>query len=158
MALEVKALRVVEMATLMGLAKSMHGESLFCSFPFDEERVFKLMHRFICHPAGCSIGVYDDDRLVGAAFGEVVEDFWCGVPIGTDHALYVEPGARQGRVGIKLLRAFEDWCFAHGAEIVRPVVFAGINNERAGMLFKALGYEQAGGIYMKFKEAGECAA
>lgn len=135
---------------MMSLARQMHAEGVHRDFPLNEERTAYIMNYLIGEADVYTKGWFDKhDQLVGFMAGEIIEDLWVDMKTATDHAFYVKPSARGGRGAVALIRGFEEWAFEQGADAVRLVVYAGVNNERAGQLLQRMGYEDAGGIYKK---------
>lgn len=138
-----------EVPRLMELADGMHSEGVYADYPLNRERTFHNLRRAINHPHSCCLGAYSDEQLVGALIGEVTTDAWCDVAVAVDHVFYVDPEYRRGTLGVRLLKTFEAWAADNGADVIRPIVYAGINNGKVGKLLQAMRYEDAGGIYYK---------
>jgi len=137
---------------MMQLARQMHAEGVHRDFPLNEERTAYIMQYLIGEDDVYTKGWFDKhDQLVGFMAGEIIEDLWVDMKIATDHAFYIRPSARGGRGAVAMIRGFEEWAWERGADVVRPVVYAGVNNDRAGQLLLRMGYEDAGGIYKKVR-------
>lgn len=144
---------------LMALARQMHAEGVYAGFPLNEGRTLYIMEQLIGHPESevYAHGWFDKhDQLVGFMAGEIIQDLWVDVRVATDHAFYIRPSARGGRGAVSLIRGFEEWAVEAGADVVRLVVYAGVNNDAAGRLLTRMGYADAGGVYKK--DGAACAS
>lgn len=145
----IRDLRAEDLPSLLALAREMHRAGVYAAYPMDEARVSYIMSKLIELPDVLTIGYESGGELVGAVVGEVIQDLWIDVQVGVDHAFYVKEAARKSRAGVLLLRAFEDWCVARGAAVLRPVVYAGVDNAAASGVLARMGYETAGTVHKK---------
>jgi GNAT superfamily N-acetyltransferase len=134
---------------LLELAREMHRTGVYAAYPMDEARVEFILTRLIEVPDALTIGYEIKGELVGAFVGEVVQDLWVDVRVAVDHAFYVREADRGSRAGILLLRAFENWALENGADVLRPVVYAGIDNQAVSGVLQRMGYESAGTVHKK---------
>jgi len=138
-----------DLSQLLGLAREMHRTGVYAAYPMDEARVAFILTRLIEVPEALSIGYEVDGELVGAFVGEIVQDLWIDVQVAVDHAFYVRAADRGSRAGIMLLRAFENWANKNGADVLRPVVYAGVDNQTVSNVLQRMGYESAGTVHKK---------
>jgi GNAT superfamily N-acetyltransferase len=134
---------------MLDLAREMHRTGVYAAYPMDESRVAFIITRLIEAPEALSLGYERSGELVGAFLGEIVQDLWIDVQVAVDHAFYVREADRGSRAGIALLRAFETWANENGADILRPVVYAGINNQTVSGILEGMGYEISGTVHKK---------
>ena len=138
-----------DMPVLLELAREMHQAGVYSAYPMDEARVAYILTALIDAPQAFAKGYEVRGTLVGAFVGEVIQDLWIDVMVGVDHAFYVRASHRKTRAGVVLIRAFEDWAAAQGADVVRPVVYAGVDNDAVSEVLKRMGYEAAGAVHKK---------
>ena len=138
-----------DLSQLLELAREMHRTGVYAAYSMDEARVAFILTRLIEVPEALSIGYEVDGELVGAFVGEIVQDLWIDVQVAVDHAFYVRAADRGSRAGIMLLRAFENWANKNGTDVLRPVVYAGVDNQSVSGLLSRMGYETAGSVHKK---------
>lgn len=144
-----RELALEDMPQLISLAREMHQEGVYAAFPMDENRVAYILSALIEAPNAFSFGYETGGELVGAFVGEVVQDLWVDVMVATDHAFYVRAANRGSRAGVILIKAFEIWAEEKGADVIRPVVYAGVDNQHAAALLSRMGYDTAGTVHRK---------
>jgi GNAT superfamily N-acetyltransferase len=138
-----------DLPQLLELAREMHRTGVYAAYPMDEARVAYILTRLIEVPEALSIGYESNGELVGAFVGEIVQDLWVDVRVAADHAFYVREADRGSRAGVMLLRAFEKWASENGADVLRPVVYAGVDNQTVNNVLQRMGYESAGTVHKK---------
>jgi len=138
-----------DLPQLLELAREMHRTGVYAAYPMDEARVAYILTRLIEVPEALSIGYESNGELVGAFVGEIVQDLWVDVRVAADHAFYVREADRGSRAGVMLLRAFEKWANENGADVLRPVVYAGVDNQTVNNVLQRMGYESAGTVHKK---------
>jgi GNAT superfamily N-acetyltransferase len=138
-----------DLPQLLELAREMHRTGVYAAYPMDEARVAFILTRLIEVPEALSIGYEIRNELVGAFVGEIVQDLWIDVQIAVDHAFYVREADRGSRAGVMLLRAFEKWAHENAADVLRPVVYAGVDNQSVSNVLQRMGYESAGTVHKK---------
>ena len=134
---------------LMELAAEMHADSVYADYPLNVGQTSHILTALIESPDAFTMGAVFDGELIGAYIGEVVSDLWAEVRIGIDHAFYVAKAHRGGAAGVRLIRSFEQWASQQGADVIRPVVYAGIDNDGVSQIMLRLGYEQAGAVFKR---------
>ena len=145
----IRDLTIDDLPQLLELSREMHQAGVYADYPMDEARVMYILTRLIEVPEALSIGYEAKGEVVGALLGEVVQDLWIDVQVAVDHAFYVRAADRGSRAGIMLLRAFENWANKNGADVLRPVVYAGVDNKAADDVLRRMGYNAAGALYNK---------
>lgn len=145
----IRALTHDDLPQLLELAREMHRTGVYAAYPMDEARVAFILTRLIKVPEALSIGYEIKGELVGAFVGEIVQDLWIDVQVAVDHAFYVREADRGSRAGIMLLRTFEKWAHENGADVLRPVVYAGVDNQTVSNVLQRMGYESAGTVHKK---------
>lgn len=145
----VRDLTTDDLPQLLKLAREMHRTGVYAAYPMDEDRVAYILTRLIEVPEALSIGYESKGELVGAFVGEIVQDLWVDVQVAIDHAFYVREADRGSRAGVILLRAFEKWAYENSADVLRPVVYAGVDNQTVNSVLERMGYESAGIVHKK---------
>ena len=144
-----RPLTLHDMPALLDMAREMHRAGVYAEFPVDEHRIAYILTALIEAEDAFSMGCERSGELIGAFLGEVIQDLWVDVRVGVDHAFYVQEAHRGSIAGVAMLRAFERWAKEKGAAVIRPVVYAGINNEQGADLLSRLGYATAGTVHKK---------
>lgn len=144
-----RTLTDTDVPQLIELAREMHRTGVYADYPMDEARVAYIIGRLIEVPEALSIGYEINGQLVGAFLGEIVQDLWVDVQVAVDHAFYVREADRGSRAGVSLLRAFEKWAHENEADVLRPVVYAGVDNQTVNSVLQRMGYESAGTVHKK---------
>tara|TARA_R100001163_G_C4943478_1_gene114266 strand:- start:176 stop:631 length:456 start_codon:yes stop_codon:yes gene_type:complete len=135
---------------LYRIAMNMRQEAtLYGNHKLDPSHIINVLTLMLESPEFFSQGSISDHRLVGVMLGAVQPEMWTQARVGVDIIWYVAPEARGGPAGLKLIRQFEKWCKSKGAEYIQMEVKAGIDNDRVGELYQRLGYQPAGGAYIK---------
>lgn len=138
-----------DLPQLLELAREMHQAGVYAAYPVDEARVAYILAALIDAPSAFAMGYERDGQLVGAFVGEIVQDLWVDVQVAIDHAFYVREADRGSRAGVMLLRAFEKWAHENSADVLRPVVYAGVDNQTVNSVLERMGYESAGIVHKK---------
>lgn len=138
-----------DLPALLEIAREMHQSGVYAEYPMDEGRVTHILRAVITAPEALSVGYEIGGVLVGALAAEVVQDLWVDVMVAVDHAFYVRAAYRGSRAGVALLREYERWASVMGADVMRPVVYAGVDNAGVEHILSRMGYEQAGTIHKK---------
>lgn len=138
-----------DMPQLLELAREMHKSGVYSAYPIDEDRIAYILTAIIEEPSALTVGYEVDGTLAGAFAGEVIQDLWVDVMVAVDHAFYVREKYRGSRAGIVLLKEYERWAKDMGADVLRPVVYAGVDNDAVSSILSRMGYETAGAIHKK---------
>ena len=138
-----------DMPAILDLAREMHREGVYAAYPMDENRVAYIVQALIDEPRAFAKGYEIKGELVGAFLGEVIQDLWIDVMVGVDHSFFVRAADRGSRAGVVLLKAFEAWAVENGADVLRPVVYAGVDNGHASAILTRMGYSASGTVHSK---------
>lgn len=151
-----RTLTEADIPDLMDLAEKMHGESVYSHYRFYPGQTEYILRALVQKESCFSMGYERHGHIIGAFLGEVVPDLWCHVKVAQDVVFYVHPGFRGSSAGYRLIQAFEDWSRESGADVIRPVVYAGIDNQGASSVLERMGFAAAGTIHKK--DVRECAS
>lgn len=144
-----RPLTTEDVPALLTLAKEMHQGGVYAKYPMDEARVAHILRAVITEPAALSEGYEIRGELVGAILGEVIQDLWIDVMVAVDHAFYVAEAHRGSMAGARLLHRYAQWAADMGADVLRPIVYAGVDNDAASALLQRMGYVAAGTVHKK---------
>ena len=124
------------------MARAMHAESpRYSKYAFCAMKTRGLVEYFISGPAGGAFVAEEDGILVGMIAGVPVEHFFSTDKYASDLVVYVAPEKRGSSALLRLVRAFEEWCF--GTEGVREVtlgVSTGVHADATVRVYEKLGY------------------
>jgi GNAT superfamily N-acetyltransferase len=140
-----------DLPAMIALGAKMHAESAYAGFDFDTSKLVDLGLHYIANPDTCFAVVCEDDHghLLGMHAGYVSEYYFGRDLIASDLLLFVDPGKRGSLAAAKLVRAFEEWAFAKGAQEVCPGSSTMVAPERTAKLYERLGYTVVGNLFKK---------
>jgi GNAT superfamily N-acetyltransferase len=144
-----------DLPALLQHARTIHAEGVYAAYPMDENRVAYIMQAVIEAPNAFTKAYEIGGEVAGFFLGEVIQDLWIDVQVAVDHLFYVRPESRSSRAGVMLIRAFEEWAAESGADVIRPVVYAGLDNAAVSGVLTRMGYETSGTVHKK--EVAGCA-
>jgi GNAT superfamily N-acetyltransferase len=91
-----------------------------------------------------------DTRVVGMIVGALSSPWFAPhVPMSTELAWWVEPEARGTTVALRLIRMYEGWAHANGAQISTMSALEMDNGTRVGNMLKRIGYAKAETSFIK---------
>lgn len=128
------------------LGQLLHEASSYAHIPYRMEKVEDLM-RNLANGAGVVFVVRRGGEIVGGIAGAVTEHWFSDELHGFEFSFFLRPDARSGITAGRLLNAFTTWCGMRGAKQVRVGITTGINEERTGEFYRAIGFEPAGALF-----------
>lgn len=133
-----------DLPSILAWGEMMHQESRFREDRFDEEKVQRLALELMEKQGGI--------LLIGKSgmFAGAVRPRWYGPDLyATDLAIYVEPVARGGTEGMRLIRAFIMKARSLGVADRNIEIgnSTGVEIERTEKFFSKLGFEKLGGNF-----------
>ena len=144
----VRLMEPKDLPAVIELGSQMHRESVYSKFDFDENKLGRLLYNHIINPktlfayVGTSKGA-----LNGVFLGSIGEHYFGTDLIASDTLWYVSPQSRGSRVGLQLLRAFENWAKERDAAEIYVGVSSGLSADKTGTMLQKLGYDVVGGNY-----------
>ena len=139
-----------DIPVMIALGAEMHTESRYSNLDFDPARLWALGDQIMANPESYLSVVYEKDgEVIGLCVGYAAPHFFGNDLTSGDFAIYVLPGHRKGMVGVKLVKAYDDWCVRKGVKEPLLGVSAGITPDRIGQLYERLGYTEKYIIYKK---------
>lgn len=109
------------------------------------EQMKTLAEQIISNPKGRILVSEKDGRLTGMLALIVFPQHFSGELIAGEVFWWVDPEARKGRTGLKLMRKAEEIAVELGAEKMQMVA----PTDRIGDLYKHLGYTQVESTYQR---------
>jgi len=134
---------VDDAAELCALAARMTEGTAFA--PPTEEKV----HRLITRPFGYGECAVVNGQIVGFMCGYIGETFLNNQVNAYEQGLFVAPEHRGGTISVRLVRNFEQWSKAHGAENLWLSQSVGQKQNSTLNFFERLGYSCQGFITCK---------
>lgn len=140
--MEIRALEIPDLLLCETFGQGFHDEK---QIPGDFSLASFIHHwtTFFNSGMGTILGLWDDGRLVGGIGGLVTPDITSGHLIVSEMFWYVDPDARHGSGGIRLITALRAWGKAKGAVRFRMVhmLLPGESPEtvRLGPIYERLG-------------------
>ena len=134
----------------------MHAESpRYAHLSFSESKLEILLRGMVestrtTEAGGGALVAVVGDRVVGMIGGFVTTPFFSEDKIASDYGLYIRPEHRgQGRMAIRLIRAFEKWAAGQGVVEITPGVSTMLNVEGTAGLYELMGYEKLPGCVLR---------
>lgn len=132
------------------MGRAMHAESVFRDLPLDIDKAVRIADFFVLS--------VEDGRANGMFMAVLTEHWFCDAKVAYDLLHYVEPAARGGMAGVKLLHAYETWGRLAGAYEINIGQHTGVEIERTAMLYQAKGFDIVGKNARKIVGVTSCAA
>lgn len=103
-----------------------------------------------CMQHGLLIVAEQDNEIIGMLLG-IVSGLWFAPRTlwASELAWWVEPAARGGTAGIRLVTAFQDWAREQGAKVVAMSSLHLDHDTRVGNVLERMGFEQSEHTYIK---------
>ena len=111
----------------------------------DPERIYAIIIDLLSAPRGLVLVSEKDGALTGMIGLLVYNHPFSGLLTACEIVWWVEPEARSGRDGIRLLRAAEAWALEHGATHAQMVA----PNAHVGAFYERLGYTEVETSYQR---------
>ncbi|MHB1260330.1 MAG: GNAT family N-acetyltransferase [Thermoplasmatota archaeon] len=132
--------RIVEMGVLF-VAESPYGRIA----PAVPGRIAELASRLATSSVGVIFVSEVDGKVVGMIGGHVFDHPMLDAIVASEVAWWLDPPFRSGRLGVELMRRFEQWASDMGATHVEMVA----PNERVGQFYERVGYTQVETAYVR---------
>lgn len=146
----IRDMKPTDIPVLISLGQDMHQESRYRNLDFNPVRLMELGDQILKNPQMYLAKVYEvDNEIRGFVIAFVVHHFFGDDLTAADLAVYVMPEHRKGRVGIKLVQAYTEWCEKKGVKEPLLGVSAGIDSLRIGKLYEHMGYTDKYIVYKK---------
>lgn len=115
--------------------------------PFDVDRDY--LKRYLCAARDREdhILLLEEDK--GFIFGLVNNYPWSPRLLGFAHLIFIMPEFRGTGLCVKLVRAYEEWVKAMGAEFCTLSSISGINDKALKFNLRLLGYKETGFEFRK---------
>lgn len=133
-----------DLDALIALAEVMHDESpRFRVYAFMPDRLRVALTTVMRTHLGCAFVVEQDGQITGGFAAIAHPHFACDVLQACDVGLFISPEHRGGTAAAKLIHAYLNWARSIEAEPTISIN-TGVEVERTGQLFHALGAKQSG--------------
>ena len=144
----IRPIEPTDVPGVINLGYQMHQESVYRYFDYDEGKCGRLLYHFMTNPNTCFAYVGESNgELTGVFLGSIGEHYFGTDLIASDTLWYVTPEARGSRVGLQLLRKFEQWGKERNAAEIYVGVSSGLSADKTGSMLQKLGYDVVGGNY-----------
>lgn len=140
----------------LALGQRMHAESSYSFLPFSLAKARRFLKDAISNSAtSCALVAQQDDEVIGMLVGSLEEYLFCYSKAAVDHVLYVDSAHRRSGAGAMLIRAFQSWARAQGAQELCLGVSAEIAKACPDRLYVQHGFRRVGAIYKQRITAGD---
>lgn len=150
MALNIRKAEPKDFYKLLLMAELMHRESpRYSKMPFVLAKATASI-RNLMNTGGAFVAEMNGD-VIGMLGGVVIEHFFSSAKFSIDFVLYVLPKYRGSSAAVRLVKAYEEWAFAQGAEEVGLGASTGIATEQTVCIYERMGYKIASYTCIKTK-------
>lgn len=138
-----------DIVDIVSMGTRMHKESIYQNISWNSTKVLDLAARVASSPMGLLLIAYDDsDGTPVGFFGAMINEHWASDDlVAHDFALYVVPENRGSRLGLNMIKMYNQWANANGAKIAMLGASTGIDGDRVSKLFEHVGFNNIGGLY-----------
>ncbi len=140
---------------LVLLCEALHRESdVYQLQPFLADQLAVKIAHGMSFQHNLVLIAEDDSGVIGYFMGGITEGFINHQRTAFDYSVYVLPNKRNGRVAIKLFKAFEAWAIDNNASYFRVGITTDIHTEKTSKFYQCLGFKQAGVSFEKVLKNG----
>jgi GNAT superfamily N-acetyltransferase len=143
---------VKDIPALVKLGKHMHGITRFKSFVYSEERVAKALLEVIEKGSGryiCFVAEDSTQHLAGVLLAVLEQHIFSDQIMASVVHYDVLPERRMGGHGVRLLRAFEQWCQNRKVAEINLGINSLTEMESVGGFVRKMGYVKVGENFVK---------
>lgn len=140
---------IADVERIVALGKTLHGQSTYVSKGFSDEKAKSMVAMMVNSETDQAFVAEEDGKVIGYFLGGVTYEWFSDELIAFDYSVYVVPEKRNGRVAIKLFKAFENWATEKGAEYLHVGLSTGINVEGNSRFYCSLGFKENGVLFEK---------
>lgn len=141
---ELDLMRLMELGRAYAVEADHHD-----SLPYDDNFAVNSAINSLLHPDYCILVVESEGEIVGFLWGAVSPLPWSPHLIAFDQVLYIQPECRGMKLGIQLIKAYEEWAIGRGAKQVSISIASGITEEKTKQFYSNMGYHHVGTQYRK---------
>ncbi len=131
---------------ILKMAKTMHSESRFRNFDFNEEKLSSVAISMINSEFGILL-VAEDKKIFGGIMGIVAEHYFGHDKTASDLGLFVNPDKRNSKAVIGLIKTYISKAKEMGAVDIMISNTTGYEYKSVGRLYEHIGFTQIGGNY-----------
>lgn len=147
--IEVREARLSDLGPVLHLCERMHSETKYSRFLLDLVKTAGFVRRLMEAPDGYVGIAVDGDRVVGVMLAAVHEMWFSPARQVSEIMFYVVPASRSGALVRRMVKGLEEWSSVQGASRVGIGISSGVDVDRKDRLMGHLGFESAGGLYVK---------
>lgn len=149
MAVSVRTATLDDLPALVEMGRRLHAESpRYRDSAYLPEKVEALGRSLI--PAGGTHVAEKDGTIIGVMAGYVMEQWFSDYKVASDLVFYIAPEHRKtSRAALMLVRVFERWAFAQGAQEIIPGISSQIDIEGTTRFYVKMGYVVYGNTFIK---------
>lgn len=131
---------------IIKLGYDLHQESKYRATPYNEDRCWAVLN---ATQNNDKFFIAYDDKFRGFLILQATAHYFSGELWTADLAFYVAPEFRGTSLGVKLLKAGEEWSKKIGATEMTIFHNTGIRIDKSESFFNRIGYTTAGYIFTK---------
>jgi GNAT superfamily N-acetyltransferase len=153
----IRLAKIDDIPALVQVGRRMHLLTRFKAFEYNGQKVARAFadliekgqHKYVFLVAEDSAG-----NLCGALIGVLEQHIFSDQMTASVMHYDVLPEARMGGYGVRLLKAFEQWCGNRKVVEINLGVNSGEDLERLGRFAQRMGYSKVGENYVKVRANG----
>jgi GNAT superfamily N-acetyltransferase len=139
-----------DIPSIIKLGLEMRNEApAYEMLDFDEDKIEELLRSDVMAKMGAIFISEKDGEVIGMFAGLVVPHYFGHQLMANDLCFFVSKEHRGGTTAVRLIKAFESWCWSVGADTLRFSVSTNVSPERTLKLFLKMGYEHGGYLVNK---------
>ena len=136
-----------DLDAIADMAMEMHPQSSFAPLTFSRGRLIATLETMLDANQGVFVAEVEG-KVVGCLVAYIARPYFSMDWGGYEHALYVAPGFRKGRLALALVETFVNWAKAHKVRQIRPATSTGEIGRGAAVLYRAAGFEPVGETFV----------
>lgn len=141
-----------DIPALAELGRHMHAITRFRTMPYDAQRVQQSLHTAFTQGQGkyvCMVADSSSQPVVGVLLAVLEQHIFSPQPVASIMHYDVLPQYRMGGYGLRLLKAFEQWCKNRQVAEINFGINSGMDHEKVGRFAQRMGYQMIGANYAK---------
>ncbi len=144
-----------DVPALVELGRQMHAITRFQAFRFDGDQVNQALAAMLTKGRDryvLLVAVNGQDAVLGGLLAVLERHLFSQQLTASIMHYDVLPQYRMGGYGLRLLRAFEQWCKNRKVVEINFGINSGVDTDRVGRFARKLGYQKTGENYVRTLE------
>ncbi len=145
----IRAPQPQDIEVMIGLARMMHKESVYCDFDFDRGKVAAIGAQVLNNPDYFGRVCESETSVIGLMICYVTPYYFGNDLLAQDMILYIDK-SRRGSVGaMRMIVEYVEWAKEKGCKEAVLAQTAGIAPDVVAKLYNRVGFELIGQLYKR---------